>query len=370
MAEDIPAWYFIPLDHNVSDSAAISVRETFDSQIFSCLQRLAIDGRDRREEARLWLLSDLCQLIPPVEVKVAKLSSLLALSTTNGSTPFTLEFLELLCLQRPAAVGTFLKTNDQLYRKFFEQDHNRIMKWFGHIQYDGTLDLGARSLRDYAFAERERVWHLLQWTSRHSVAPVVAAARPSELALLDVKASIRNFFRVHEFWSSEEFQAGVASGSIFALDFQFFAKALLQILQSGSAPLKQIVDEFVADVSLSMLNRALAKLTEAELVLFCRELLPAQADCSVEYITQSCVFGPRALCRNGPLDSVLLINAVVNRTPELVRCLRDDAKMSAVHSMWKTLLGQFPPTADAAASLNTNRTTRATCLSLHSVSSD
>lgn len=110
---------------------------------------------------------------------------------------FCTGLLGLLLEGEPARVMELLARQPRTLRRFFRGSPHRAAAWFGHFSMAGAHEFrhGARALANYAMAQRDRVWHLLEWRGRHSQAPVAVAQRMHYFCELDVGRTVANLER-------------------------------------------------------------------------------------------------------------------------------------------------------------------------------
>ena len=143
----------------------------------SVLVNVQVDQQNRNE-ARMWLVANLAAM--PLEGSRSKRRKFAALLQRGGvqeapeqasKDRLRLQLLQLLCEQHPAEVAQLLLQETDVLRRFFEGERRRIMLWFGHFSMAGlaAFRFGAAALAKYALAEREHVWHLLEWEGKCAV---------------------------------------------------------------------------------------------------------------------------------------------------------------------------------------------------------
>lgn len=209
----------------------------------------------------------------------------------------------------------------------------RVLQWFVNYSSGSGLELGkgAKALSQFAFKNRDICWEELEWKGKHGQSPAMVATKPHYLLDLDIQRTVENFLEnVPEFWSSNEFAESVKDGDIFFIDRQFFVQYFIDLMYEEDArDVWEVINEFLSEQPFSSLcHHLLITLEEQDLCNFLESLrryLNPRMESS-HFNSISNLFETVLLkCGTpGSIDPILLLNAVITKSRQLLRLLHDE----------------------------------------------
>ncbi|OVA05163.1 hypothetical protein BVC80_8895g31 [Macleaya cordata] len=208
----------------------------------------------------------------------------------------------------------------------------RILQWFGNFAGVGESEhrKGARAISQFAFVNRDICWEELEWKGKHGQSPAVVATKPHYFLDLDVHRTVENFLEnVPEFWSSDELANSIKDGEILLIDTKFFVDSFVQLMyEENSKDVWEVINDFLLEESFPVLcHHLLILLEEPEILAFLKSLrkfltLTMDAKCfgHPSYWLEILLF---MLDDCASIDDLLLLNAVINQSRQLLRFVRD-----------------------------------------------
>ena len=333
---------FVPSCLHNSNESRRSLHDSIHSALSDVLSR-----KDLLVEKTMWLSDAVSQILLHYSIDLEAFFS----SHFGTNSRFTYDIVLKLCQFFPKEIMEILESHSNLWPSFFgyfevmnakldglssetkeesddEFDRNikspnvkflsqlsveRIKKWFGHISSTGEVKLGARALKWYFLANRDRVWNLTTWTGKCMITPPVLAKRSQYFMQMDIVGTVCNLLSHSEFWKSRNWIDVMKEGDILSLDYQYFANYLSEECINDRKMLGQLKSLF----SFLLMKE---KVSDVCRFLF---LSSKHQDCTLRYVKEcmervkkkdqgvegysSAVFDKRGIGGNNPLSLMLLV---------------------------------------------------------------
>ncbi|MED6206245.1 hypothetical protein PIB30_024836 [Stylosanthes scabra] len=285
-----------------------------------------------RAEVRLWLCSSIAGVPCVAPHEQRELFGNL-LRRRGHKCGLASHLLHLMFDKSPNRGGSVLAHTSRILQKFFQGNPNRVSQWFSYSSTGNGLEQGKglKALSQFAFKNRDICWEELEWKGKHGQSPAMVATKPHYFLDLDVQRTVENFIQnVPEFWSSDEFVESVKDGDIFSIDRPFFVHYFINLMyKEDRGDVWQVIDEFLTEQPFSSLcHHLLITLEEQDLCYFL-ELLRKSLNRRMEFqhfdnITDLFVVILLKCGATGPIDQMLLLNAVITQGRQLLRLLQDE----------------------------------------------
>lgn len=318
------------------------------------------EGRaTEREELKLWLIKAIAGL--KVDEKTKSRKFLQALEG-NPNSLFVKQMILFACQRKPQEVAELFQKRRLLFlRDFFLARPALIPRWFG-FQFSGRNEHGALALEKFLFTYRDSVWGQVHWRGKRSVPPPVAIQKKNLLMEIDVVKTLyalvdlpalkpqapRDYGEDSDeesnriappppqpqktFWESDFFKESLESGEFLKLDYDAFAEELMHMFCSEDKEEREevldVLEEYIESEDFKDLcYKLLPALGDTELLLFAFNLSPRSSRSTLtveQQITRIIICD----CKWKQLDTLLLLNGILNYGKQVVKFLMDEKCMS------------------------------------------
>ncbi|KAI3967433.1 hypothetical protein MKX01_012243 [Papaver californicum] len=319
---------------------SISMLKKLESVIWSLITS------NGRSEPRLWLCNTIaCSDSVTAQAQRELFVSLLRSKPSNVT--LASQVLRMIIERRPNKIGQIIAKKSRLLKKFFKGNPQRILQWFSNFAGAGESEhrKGARAISQFSFVNRDICWEELEWKGSHGQSPAVVATKPHYFLDLDVQRTVENFIEyVPEFWSSEELANSLKDGEILQIDTKFFVDCFVDMMYGkNSKDLWEVINEFFLEESFSNLcHHLLILIEEPDLLTFLQSLqkfltitIGSKCFTHSSYWLQVLLF---MLDDCASASELLLLNAIVNQSRQLLRLVRDQEHKEQYDTIEEVLL--------------------------------